>query len=78
MPSLRLFGPPRTCAGTGCIELPGVTVAEVIDEAVRRLGPSFAEVVDSSRLWVNGAAAHREQGLTELDEVAVLPPVSGG
>lgn len=78
MPSLRLFGPARSCAGTGCIELPGASVAEVIDEAVRRFGPAFSEIVDSSRLWVNGTAAGRDDALTALDELAVLPPVSGG
>ena len=57
MPSLRLFGPARSCAGTGRIELPGASVAEVIDEAARRFGPAFTEIVDSSRLWVNGTAA---------------------
>jgi molybdopterin converting factor small subunit len=53
-------------------------VAEVIDEAARRFGPAFTEIVDSSRLWVNGTAAGRDDALTALDEVAVLPPVSGG
>jgi molybdopterin converting factor small subunit len=53
-------------------------VAEVIDEAARRFGPSFTAIADSSRLWVNGVAAGRDQALTGLDEVAVLPPVSGG
>ena len=78
MPSLRLFGPARTCAGTGSIELPGGSVAEVIDEAARRFGPAFTEIVGTSRLWVNGVAAGRDHVLTSLDEVAVLPPVSGG
>ena len=78
MPTLRLFGPARACAGTGSIDLPGASVAEVIDEAARRFGPSFTEIVDGSRLWVNGVAADRDQGLAPLDEVAVLPPVSGG
>ena len=75
---LRLFGPARVRAGTGSVEIPGSSVAEVIDEATRRFGPSFAEVVDVSRLWVNGIAAGRDRILTECDEVAVLPPVSGG
>jgi molybdopterin converting factor small subunit len=53
-------------------------VAEVLDEAIRRFGPSFAEVVGGSRLWVNGEAADRDRTLDDRDELAVLPPVSGG
>ena len=75
---LRLFGPARVSAGTGSVDVPGASVAEVLDEAVRRFGPSFAEVVGASRLWVNGQAADRDAPLGDGDELAVLPPVSGG
>ena len=75
---LRLFGPARTSAGTGCAHVPGTSVAEVLDEAARRFGPSFTEVVGTSRLWVNGEAADRNRSLDDRDELAVLPPVSGG
>lgn len=78
MPVLRLFGPARVCAGTGRTDVPGASVAEVLDEATRRFGPSFAAIVTTSRLWVNGQAADRQCALVDLDEVAVLPPVSGG
>ena len=78
VPLLRLFGPARTCAGTGRAHLPGSSVAELIDEATRRYGPEFAEVVGASRLWVNGEAAGRDRTLDDHDELAVLPPVSGG
>jgi molybdopterin converting factor small subunit len=78
MPVLRLFGPARLCAGTGRVDIPGVSVAEVLEEATRRFGPAFAEIATSSRLWVNGQAADRQFPLDHLDEVAVLPPVSGG
>jgi len=75
---LRLFGPARVSAGAGSVEVPGASVAEVLDEAVRRFGPSFAEVVAASRLWVNGQSADRDSVLDDRDELAVLPPVSGG
>jgi molybdopterin synthase sulfur carrier subunit len=75
---LRLFGSARSSAGTGRTEVPGSSVAEVLDEAVRRFGPSFAEVVAESRLWVNGETADRDHALDDRDELAVLPPVSGG
>jgi len=78
MPVLRLFGPARLCAGTGRADVPGASVAEVLDEASRRFGPSFDEVVRASRLWVNGETTDRSRALGDLDELAVLPPVSGG
>ena len=78
MPVLRLFGPARTAAGEGTVDIAGASVAEVLDEAIRRFGPSFAEVVAASRLWVNGQTADRACALDDRDEVAVLPPVSGG
>ncbi len=78
MPLLRLFGPARTAAGTGRVDIPGASVAEVLDEAGRRFGPGFTDVVATSRLWVNGQAAERACLLDVRDELAVLPPVSGG
>ena len=75
---LRLFGPARVSAGTGSVDVPGASVAEVLDEATRRFGPSFSEVVAVSRLWVNGQVADRDSVLDDRDELAVLPPVSGG
>ncbi len=55
-------------------------LGEIIEAACSQYGPAFAEVVKISRIWVNGEepflglATQIEPG----DEVAVLPPVSGG
>lgn len=51
---------------------------DVLAAAEDRYGAGFAEVVASSAVWVNGTPAERGQAVTEVDEVAVLPPVSGG
>jgi molybdopterin synthase sulfur carrier subunit len=75
---LLLFAAARTAAGTGREEMSGVTVAEVLDVARARHGPSFAAVLDASRVWVNGEPAPGDQVLRDGDEVAILPPVSGG
>jgi hypothetical protein len=78
MPVLRLFGPARLCAGTGRVDIPGVSVAEVLEEATRRFGPAFAEIATSSR-WSRGNCRSAAWPFTHSrDEVAVLPPVSGG
>jgi molybdopterin converting factor small subunit len=45
-----------------------------------RYGAPFAEVLATSRVWVNGdePAAGDDTALHDGDELAVLPPVSGG
>jgi hypothetical protein len=53
-------------------------VAEVLAQAVSRYGPEFGRVLESSRVWVNGEPAAPADPLSDADEVAVLPPVSGG
>ena len=78
MASLRLFASAREAAGTGRDTVPGSTVGEVLAEAVRRYGPAFGEVVANSRVWCNGEPAADDVAVTDADEVAVLPPVSGG
>jgi MoaD family protein len=78
MATLRLFAAAREAAGTGRDEVPGATIGDVLDEAVRRYGPQFAEVLATCRVWRNGDEAHRAAPVGDDDEVAVLPPVSGG
>ena len=75
---LRLFAAAREAAGTGRDTLVGASVGEVLDRAVDRYGPAFAAVLASSRVWCNGEPAERSDLVTDTDEIAVLPPVSGG
>jgi molybdopterin synthase sulfur carrier subunit len=75
---LLLFAAARSAAGTGREEVRGRTVAEVLDDANARHGEHFAAVVASSRVWVNGEPAPPDRILEDGDEIAVLPPVSGG
>jgi molybdopterin converting factor small subunit len=56
----------------------GTTVGEVLAGAVARHGEALAAVVETSKIWVNGTPAEPDTVLQEGDEVAVLPPVSGG
>jgi len=78
MAVLRLFGPAREAAGVTRADIPGCSVAEVLQTAETRFGPAFADVVATSRIWVNGEAAGEGSVLSDRDEVAVVPPVSGG
>jgi len=78
MPVLRLFAAAREAAGTGRTEIAGETVDEVVQAAVERFGPAFAAVVQTAKVWVNGDPAEPGQRVAGGDEVAILPPVSGG
>lgn len=78
MAQLRLFASAREAAGTGRAEVPGDTVAEVLRAASERFGAAFAAVLPSCRIWVNGESVDPDAPVTARDEVAVLPPVSGG
>jgi molybdopterin converting factor small subunit len=78
MAVLRLFAAAREAAGTGLDIVPGRTVGEVLDAAVARYGSGFADVLGTCKVWRNGDEASRDERVGEGDEVAVLPPVSGG
>ena len=78
MATLRLFASVREAAGTGRDTIDGSTVGVVLDAAVDRFGDDFAALLATSRVWVNGEPADRDTPVEPSDEVAVLPPVSGG
>ena len=78
MAILLLFGPARTAADASCVHISGRTVAEVLHIAEARYGRPFVDIVAESRIWVNGEAAQRDTQVADADEVAILPPVSGG
>jgi sulfur-carrier protein len=75
---LLLLGPAREAAGRREDDLDGATVAQVLALAVARYGPAFADVLAISGVWVNGEGADPQCAVGPDDEVAVLPPVSGG
>lgn len=76
--TLRLFASARVAAGTGRAQMGAVTVADALDQARGRFGAGFAEVLAGCKVWLNGDPADLGQALVDGDEVAVLPPVSGG
>jgi molybdopterin converting factor small subunit len=82
VPSVRLllFARAREAAGQRADVFDASTLGELLHLVRGRYGPDFAEVLGSSRVWVNGDEPPNGDAtvLREGDEVAVLPPVSGG
>ncbi len=78
MARLLFFGPARQAAGVRTAELPGDTVGEVCDAARQKYGDALTELLPSCAIWVNGAQADDATAVGPGDEVALVPPVSGG
>jgi molybdopterin converting factor subunit 1 len=75
---VRLFASLRELAGTSEAEASGRTVGELADGLCAEHGERFAKIVAASSFVVNGERASRTAVVADGDEVAILPPVSGG
>lgn len=78
MARLVLLGPAREAAGRARDDVPGDTVGDVLAAATERYGRPFTDVLAISGIWVNGVTATSDSAVGPYDEVAVVPPVSGG
>lgn len=78
MPTLKLFAQAREAAGTARDEVPDGTVAELLELARQRYGAEFSQVLGTCKVWVNGQPADEATTVSQNDEMALLPPVSGG
>jgi molybdopterin converting factor subunit 1 len=75
-----LFAAAREAAGVDKVRvelLGGVRVAELVSELSTSL-PALATLLPKCRIAVNHEFAEGEQMLHPGDEIAVIPPVSGG
>ena len=80
---LLLFASAREAAGRSRDDFDlasGARLEQLLETATARDGDGFARVLATARVWVNGdePEADRATELFEDDEIAVLPPVSGG
>ncbi|MEZ5239629.1 MAG: MoaD/ThiS family protein [Microthrixaceae bacterium] len=78
MPKVLFFAQAREAAGRSSLCVEGATVGEVIGSLRSSLGSEFAAVADASSIWCNGEPAGPDAPVGSEDELAVLPPVSGG
>jgi sulfur-carrier protein len=76
--TVRLFAALRELAGASRVDAEGETVGEVVGALSERFGPRFASVAGAGSVVVDGERADPSQRLAEGQEVALLPPVSGG
>jgi molybdopterin converting factor small subunit len=53
-------------------------VGEVLEAACSQYGAAFTQVLERAQIWVDGEPATPDDVLDGGEEVAVLPPVSGG
>jgi MoaD family protein len=75
---VRLFAVLREIAGASTVEASGRTAGDLVDALSERFGERFASIAAAGSIVVNGERAERSTLVAETDEVAVLPPVSGG
>lgn len=76
--TVLFFAAARQAAGVAKETVEAATLAEAL-EIVRGVhGDAFAAVLDGCRVWVNGEPSQELAPLSDGDEIAVLPPVSGG
>ena len=68
----------REAAGRSRDVIDGATVGEIVAAATGRYGERFGALVPTCRVWVNGEQANDATPVGPADEVAILPPVSGG
>lgn len=73
-----LFAALREAAGTPRLEVEASDVGSLLEQLSGRFGPEFARVIAIGAVVVDGETVGRDRALRPGDEVALLPPVSGG
>lgn len=78
MARLRLFANLRELAGAAVVEIEAESVGALLEKATAEYGSAFERSMRRARVWVNGQPASPEDPIGESDEIALIPPVSGG
>jgi molybdopterin converting factor small subunit len=78
MPRVRVFASLRDLAGERVVQLDGATVTELLRAAGERYGREFESIARAGSVVVEGERAELARPVSEEDDVAFLPPFSGG
>jgi molybdopterin converting factor small subunit len=78
MPRARVFASLRDLAGERVVDVPGASVDELLRAAGERYGKEFESIARAGSVVVNGERADLGRPVSEEDDVAFLPPFSGG
>jgi molybdopterin synthase catalytic subunit len=78
--TVRLFAMLRERAGTAeiSLEAPDLSTVAMIESILVQRYSGLADLLSKSAVAVNRAYASRETVLHDGDELALIPPVSGG
>lgn len=79
MAVLLMFASAREASESSSTEIDASCLGELLAAAIHLYGHAFQQVLGTSRVWVNGVDT-RDLTITlhDRDEVAVIPPISGG
>jgi diacylglycerol kinase family enzyme/molybdopterin converting factor small subunit len=75
---VRLFAALREIAGTSELDAPGSTPRELVLALGEKFGGRFEEIARAGSVVIDGERAEWDARLEGEEEVALLPPVSGG
>ena len=75
---VKLFAALREIAGTSELEVDAPDVSALCEDLVAKFGEEFGRILAAGAVVVNGETGRGEGLLEPDDEVALLPPVSGG
>jgi len=75
---VRLFASLRESAGAARLDVDGATPDEIVTALTERFGEKFGEIARAGSVVVDGQRASFDTPLRGEEEVALLPPVSGG
>jgi diacylglycerol kinase family enzyme/molybdopterin converting factor small subunit len=75
---VRLFAALRELAGASHVDVPGDSVDDLVQALEEKFGSRFGEIARAGTVVVDGERASFDRRLHGAEEVALLPPVSGG
>jgi MoaD family protein len=75
---VRLFAALREIAGASMLEIDAPDVGSLLDQLSDKFGSEFARIIAVGAVVVDGETVDRGRALQPDDDVALLPPVSGG